>query len=260
MVSFKVLRFIWALGLCGFLTTLSAQKESLRVYLPDSIPVDFRLIPSGDFMMGSPDSEEGRDRDESPRRMVSIERAFYMGTFEVTQQQWLTVMHHNPAVFRHRATHLQFPVESVSWSDVQFFLEQLNQLGIGQFRLPTEEECEYACRAGTNSRFYWGDEKNWTVHKNAWANSRSMAELHPVGQKPPNPWGLFDMSGNVWEWTSDKYQPYDESRPAIDSLRVFRGGSWFDFENAVRCANRHKHGIKQGYSAIGLRLVYEPNE
>ena len=252
--------FYVVVALIGLPLLAVAQSSVRTVFLPDSKPLHFQFISAGQFTMGSPESEPGRDRDEGPQKKVDIETGFYLGTYEVTQQQWLSVMHYNPAVFKHRANHLQFPVESVSWSEVQLFLEQLNCMGLGHFRLPTEAEWEYACRAGTDTRFYWGEEENWTVHRNAWANSRSMAEIHPVGEKPPNPWGLYDMSGNVWEWTSDKYQPYDESRPPVDSLRVFRGGSWFDFENAVRCANRHKHGTAQWYPAIGLRLVYEPNE
>ena len=254
----SALMFLMLMSLLMSCSSEPAAQKSIR--LPGGQNMDFVYIPAGSFTMGSPEDELERHGDEGPLREVHISKGFYLGTYEVTQQQWLSVMHYNPAVFKHRPSHLQFPIESVSWSEVHLFLEQLNRMGLGHFRLPTEAEWEYACRAGTDTRFYWGEEENWTVHRNAWANSRSMAEIHPVGEKPPNPWGLYDMSGNVWEWTSDKYQPYDESRPPVDSLRVFRGGSWFDFENAVRCANRHKHGTVQGYPAIGLRLVYEPNE
>ncbi len=240
-----------------FPLSLAAQHTSsnLTIYLPDSIPLEFVLIPAGQYTMGSPEDEIGRDRDEAPQQRRQIEKAFYLGSYEVTQAQWLSVMHHNPAVFQQLPTHLKQPVENVSWQDCQVFLEKLNNLGIGTFRLPTEAEWEYACRAGSQTRFYWGDAEDWTVHRHAWANSRSMAMPHPVGEKPPNQWGLYDMSGNVWEWTATAFHPYGKPEDKMDNLRVFRGGSWFDFAPSQRCANRHKHGIQEKYTSIGLRIV-----
>ncbi len=250
--------FVWPFGL---LLAWSAWGQEDRVlYLPDSVALHVRFIPAGTFTMGSPEDEEGRDGDEGPRVERSIESGFYLGTYEVTQRQWLAVMHHNPAAFQQLPDHLNQPVERVSWAAAQRFLEKLNKLEIGTFRLPSEAEWEYACRAGTTSRFYWGAEGDWTVHQHAWANSRSFATTHPVGEKPANPWGLYDMAGNVWEWTSTPYQPYGGPGGGPDSLKVFRGGSWFDFAPAHRCANRHKHGPAGKYSAIGLRLVWEPHE
>ena len=249
----------------------------VTVYFPGHLPVHFRLIPRGEFLMGSePEHKMGpagqeHERDESPVHSVRISQDFYLGVFEVTQGQWLSVMGNNPAVFQQIENYQQEledpllrPVESVSWDDCQEFIERLNQLGIGRFRLPTEAEWEYGCRAGTTTRFYWGnDPRKYIINQYAWANSRSFASTHPVGQKKPNPWGLFDMSGNVWEWCSDWYAPYPENHqidpkgPENGNRKVFRGGSWFDFPESHRSANRHAHGTKQGYTAIGLRLVLE---
>ena len=141
------------------------QKEML--YLPDSIPIEFVKIPAGHFMMGSPTSEPGRDKDESPQMETQV-NTFWMGVCEVTQAQWLSVMGYNPAVFKQKVDHLSYPVETVSWLEAMVFIKKLNQLNIGNFRLPTEAEWEYACRAGTETAYYWGDYKNeWSLNKQA---------------------------------------------------------------------------------------------
>ena len=231
------------------------SQTTQSLWLPDSVEIQFTEIASGAFLMGSPVDEEGRDKDESPQREIEL-GSFWMGTFEVTQAQWLSVMGYNPAVFKQKVNHLSFPVEMVSWQECMIFIQKLNKLGMGTFRLPTEEEWEYACRAGTETHYYWGDFKGeWHVSKQAWINSRSMGTTHPVGSKPPNPWGLYDMAGNVWEWTSTTYGKYDGTTEN-DSLKVFRGGSWFDFAKSQRSANRHKHRLDEKYSTIGLRLVW----
>lgn len=235
------------------------------VYLPDSIPLQLQWIPAGTFTMGSPNDEPGRDADEGPPHRVSISKGFYIGTYEVTQIQWEVLMNENPAVFRRLPDAGNRPVESVSWQDCQKFLRRLNGLNLGDFRLPTEAEWEYACRAGASTAFYWGDDRLYReVDEHAWVNSRSYAMTHPVGQKKPNAWGLYDMSGNVWEWCSDWYAPYpsqeereDPQGPSEGKAKVFRGGSWYDFPVSQRSANRHRHGLDQGYTAIGFRLVME---
>lgn len=279
LAAFVILFSMWIFQATGqSLPDQRTEPDSLvTLYLPGDIPMHFRLIPAGIFMMGSEPEEvigaQGQDheKDESPIRWITLSEDFYMGVFEVTQQQWMSVMGENPAVFQQtenyqqeQEDHLQRPVESVSWSDCQLFIERLNSLGIGTFRLPTEAEWEYACRAGTTTRYYWGnDPRKYIINQYAWANSRSFASTHPVGLKRPNAWGLYDMSGNVWEWCSDGYAPYSEG-PQTDpkgdeeaKRKVFRGGSWFDFPESHRCANRHAHGTEREYTAIGLRLVME---
>ncbi|MEL7118633.1 MAG: formylglycine-generating enzyme family protein [Bacteroidota bacterium] len=239
-----------------FIFSVAKGQETQLFYLPDSVTIEFVKIPGGTFLMGSPFDETGRDKDEAPQHEVSI-KEFWLGTYEVTQTQWLCVMGYNPSTFKQKIDHLSYPVETVSWSETQAFIDKLNQLGIGSFRLPTEEEWEYACRAGSQTAYYWGEYKNeWMLNQYAWMNSRSMATSHVVGKKPPNDWGLYDMSGNVWEWTSTAYHPYGEATQN-DNLKVFRGGSWFDFGKSQRSANRHKHRIDEKFSTIGLRLVWE---
>ncbi len=234
-----------------------AQSPVVSLPLSSGDSLSFAYLPGGTLLMGSPETELGRDSDEAPRQEIRFQRGFYLGTYEITQAQWLAIMGTNPAIFQQSPDHLQHPIESVSWNDCQLFIERLNTLGIGFFRLPTEAEWEYACRAGTTSRYYWGDDsEGWQSHQYGWINSRSMATPHPVGQKKPNAWGLYDMSGNVWEWCSDTYAPYGQT-PKHDSLKVFRGGSWYDFVKSQRSANRHKHGWNERFPAIGLRLVLE---
>ncbi len=241
----------------------SAPDSVKLVHLSAEVEMKFKWIPPGSFMMGSPDDELNRDGDEGPLHRVSISKGFYLGVYEVTQHEWVTVMGENPAIFRHGDNYLDRPVESVSWSEVNRFIEVLNERGKGTFRLPTEAEWEFACRAGTESSYYWSNADNWIIHQYAWCNSRSFATTHRVGEKIANPWGLHDMCGNVWEWTQDWYGPYsgehatDPKGPAEGTAKVFRGGSWFDFPNSQRSANRHRHEIENGYTAIGFRLVWE---
>jgi formylglycine-generating enzyme required for sulfatase activity len=231
----------------------------------DGVEMRFVRIAPGTFVRGSPSTEPGRDRDEGPAHEVTITRAFHLGVHEVTQAQWTAVMGSNPAVFRRGPDAPRRPVESVSWEDCQRFIARLNARGVGRFRLPTEAEWEYAARAGSTTRFPWGDDpKEYITHAHAWANSRSYAITHPVGAKPPNAWGLHDLHGNVWEWCSDWYGPYvegpqrDPAGPVAGRERVFRGGSWYDFPVSLRSANRHRHVPEGRYTAVGLRLVWEP--
>ncbi|MBY0374484.1 MAG: SUMF1/EgtB/PvdO family nonheme iron enzyme, partial [Bryobacteraceae bacterium] len=251
---------------------LLLAQDTRSIPLPGSTqPLVFRSIPAGSFTMGSPDNEAGRDRDESPAHPVTISRPFFLAIHEVTQAQWAALMGHNPSVFQQRHPEggdpALRPVDSVSFDDVQRFLARLNALGLGRFRLPTEAEWEYVTRAGSTTRFSFGDATNLNeVHRYAWTNSRSYGTTHPVGSKPANAWGLYDMHGNVWEWCADWYAPYpagpqtDPRGPASGSERVFRGGSYFDFPIALRSANRHRHAPQRGYTAIGFRLAADSLE
>jgi len=225
----------------------------------------FQYIPAGTFLMGSPAEEAMRGKDEGPQHEIMLTQGFYLATYEVTQTQWEAVMGENPAVFQSLETSAQHPVEYVSWNDCQALISRLNEMGQGNFRLPTEAEWEYACRAGTQTAYYWGDKMKQNGSSDyAWANSRSFAQTHPVGSKQPNEWGLYDMSGNVWEWCQDWFGPYlakpqtNPQGPEKGEMKVFRGGSWYDFYESHRSANRHKHAPDERYAAIGLRLVWEP--
>lgn len=256
---------LWlTIALMGFVDLNAQSPQDTTVWINDDLPKHFILISNGSFYMGSPSSEKGRDPDESPVHRVKISKSFYLGTFEVTQRQFEFVMNYNPSIFDDFQESPNHPVENISWEEAALFIKKLNELNIGLFRFPTEAEWEYACRAGSQTAYFWGDEMKVNGESEySWANSRSIAMTHPVGTKKANPWGLYDMAGNVWEWCSDWYGPYEEtpemdpSGPIDGKNKVFRGGSWYDFYPSHRSANRHKHGTNKGYSAIGLRLVME---
>lgn len=209
--------------------------------------------------MGSPSSEPERDSDENQHR-VTLTKGFYMGVTEVTQGQWREIMGSNPSNFKGD----NLPVEQVSWNDCQEFIRKLNlQEGGNKYRLPTEAEWEYACRAGSTSRFCFGD-SDGSLEQYAWYNSNSSNKTHPVAQKKPNEWGLYDMHGNVWEWCQDWFGDYpsghvaDPDGPSSGSFRVRRGGSWFSYAGVCRSASRHDGtpGGRGGH--LGFRLARTP--
>jgi len=233
----------------------------LTVPTPDrkfrnSLGMEFVYIPPGTFMMGSPSNEKDRDKDERQHR-VRLTRGFYMQTTEVTQRQWKAVMGSNPSRFKGD----DLPVERVSWNDAQKFIRNLNRReGGDKYRLPTEAEWEYACRAGTTTRFYFGDSES-RLGEYAWYRNNSGGRTHQVAEKKPNAWGLYDMHGNVWEWCRDWYGDYpsgsvtDPKGPSGGSDRVIRGGSWNNKPRHVRSAYRGRNvpGSRNPY--LGFRLL-----
>jgi len=238
--------------------------DNKKITLPDGTSMSFVYLPPGQFEMGSAADEQDRHGDEDPVRNVTISKGFYLGIYEVTQQQWFSIMKSNPSIFQQSEDHMLKPVDWVSWNDCQQFIAKLNELNLGIFRLPTEAEWEYACRAGTTSRYYWGEDVNdRDVYQYAWAFSRAEGKSRAVGTKKPNPWGLYDMSGNVWEWCSDWRGPYiandtiDPNGPAEGKRKIYRGGSWFNKPSTLRSANRHGHEPEVRGTNAGLRLVLE---
>ena len=188
-----------------------------------------KLVPAGDFLMGEPWFEDSR-----PAHRVRIAKAFYIGIFTVTQKEWTRVMRTNPSKFKGS----ELPVENVSWEDCRTFIKKLNEAAPpGGFRLPTEVEWEHACRAGSRTIYHFGDDERSLVN-HAWFSSNSKGQTHPVGQKKPNAWGLYDMHGNVSEWCQDWYDKEyyrhfcgDEivdspTGPESGYENVLRGGSW----------------------------------
>ena len=244
----------------------SGQEQSFS--LPGGGEMAFVWIEPGVFQMGSPDSEEGRWDDEGPVHEVEISRGFWLGKYEVTQGQWEAVMGSRPWSGRdYVRSHSSHPAVYISWHAVQEFIEKLNNAaGSNVYRLPSEAEWEYACRAGTQTRWSFGDDEGQLTHyawyyANAWGVGERYA--HAVGTKLPNAWGLYDMHGNVWEWVQDWYSSsYYNSSPRVDppgptsgSVRVIRGGS-FDYDaQDVRSANRYYRSPDVRRADIGVRLV-----
>jgi formylglycine-generating enzyme required for sulfatase activity len=178
------------------------QPGELRV---NSIGMAFVWIPAGTFIMGSPDSDPDARGNEKPAHRVTISKPFYIGKYPVTQAQWEAVMGENPSRFK---GDLNRPVEQVSWDDVQAFIRKINEReSTFPCRLPTEAEWEYACRAGTTARYSFGDDER-QLGDYAWYDENAGGKTHPVGQRKPNAWGLYDMHGNVWEWMQDRYGDY----------------------------------------------------
>jgi formylglycine-generating enzyme required for sulfatase activity len=222
----------------------------------------FVLIPAGTFMMGADQNFEYADDDELPRHQVTISKPFYLGVYEVTQEQWKAVMGNNPSKFKGEDK----PVETVSWDDAQDFIRRLNQKeGHSRYRLPTEAEWEYAARAGSTSAYFFGDNE-FQLGDYAWYGENSGEKSHPVGEKLSNAWGLYDTIGNVWEWTQDRYgETYyanspsnDPTGPTSGSSRVFRGCGWYDVASHCRSASRYGIESAGRIVGIGFRLALPP--
>ena len=221
----------------------------------NTIDMKFVRIEEGEFMMGS----DGYGSVQ-PVHKVKISKPFYLGTYPVTQREWKAVMGENPSAFKGN----DLPVERVSWNDVQEFIKKLNQKeGADMYRLPSEAEWEYACRAGTTTWYSFGDDES-KLGDYAWYDSNSGRKTHPVGQKMPNPWGLYGMHGNVWEWVQDLYHSNCNGAPTDGSAwesgsgsgRVSRGGGWY--LDARRCLSAYRGGggdTVTRYDGLGFRLL-----
>lgn len=216
--------------------------------LGDGTRIELVYITPGSFAMGSPTGDD----DDRTVHGVTLTRPFLMGRYEVTQAQWMAVMGSNPSYFTGDPT---MPVESVTFNDIQAFLSKLNGQTDGGWRLPTEAEWEYACRAGTMGE-YAGE-----LVPMAWFDANSDETTHPVGGKKPNAWGLYDMHGNVWEFCSDWFGPYsaeaqtDPTGPESGTERVYRGGSWNFFSRLCRSSFRDGYAQDVKFNDLGFRLV-----
>ncbi|MDR2801305.1 MAG: formylglycine-generating enzyme family protein [Desulfovibrio sp.] len=219
---------------CLLIVCPTSSAHALSDILKNSIGMEFVLIPAGSFQMGSDVLD-----DERPIHEVSISRAFYLGKYEVTQGQWMQIMGENPSWFRGE----NLPVEQVFWGEAQEFIRRLNlKEGRNGYRLPTEAEWEYAARAGSDA----GSSAKDALRQVAWYAENSGSATHPVGQKKPNAWGLYDMPGNVNEWVADWFSgsyyaqspAKDPAGPSSGALRVRRGGSWSDEAANCRLARR----------------------
>ena len=258
----------------------AAADSTGRPRITNSIGMKLVLIPAGEFVMGSPDSDPVAERDEKPQHPVRISRPFYLGVNEVTQGEFRAVMGTNPSHFGESD---DLPVEQVSWLAAVRFCIKLSErenrapfyrvdgtavtvVGGGGYRLPTEAEWEYACRAGSTTRFPFGEDAG-TLGEYAWYRRNSEGKTHPVGRKLPNAWGLHDMVGNVLEWCDDWYgEMYYASSPRSDpsgppsaSNRVDRGGSFTSIPRYCRSADRAGFAPGHRNDYLGLRLVLVPS-
>jgi formylglycine-generating enzyme required for sulfatase activity len=250
----------------GDLGTVSVLVSSTYT---NNLGMTFILMSAGTFTMGSPSGEPGRLSDET-QHQVTLTQPFYMQQTEVTQAQWEAVMWSNPSYFEGCPT---CPVEQVSWDDVQVFIGYLNAQGIGTYSLPTEAQWEYAARADSTTAFYNGGiteiGSGYDPNLNAigWYTYNSDSKTHPVGQKTPNAWGLYDMSGNVYEWCQDWFSSSyydsgamtDPTGPSSGVYRVLRGGAWNDGAKRSRSADRGYGSPDSGrYYNFGFRLMWQP--
>ncbi|MCY2987715.1 MAG: SUMF1/EgtB/PvdO family nonheme iron enzyme, partial [Planctomycetota bacterium] len=229
--------------------------------LTNVIGMQLILLPAGEFLMGSPDSESGSDAQEKPQHRVRITKPFYLGVYEVTQAQYQKVVGSNPSSFKGES----LPVEMVSWEDAVAFCKRLSEVADERaagrtYRLPTEAEWEYSCRAGSTSEFSFGDSEA-ELGTYAWYRNNSGWKTHPVGEKQANVRGLYDMHGNVWEWCADGYGPYaagsasDPSGPGSAAYRVLRGGSLNDRGECCRSVYRCRREPGFRYQGSGFRVA-----
>ena len=217
--------------------------------------MEFVFMKGGCFEMGDTFGEG--HPDERPVREVCVDD-FYLGKYEVTQQQWEIVMGNDPSRFKGN----NHPVEQVNWKDVQQFISRLNEGSGRKFRLPTEAEWEYAARSGGKKEKYAGTSQEGDLGQYAWYFINSGGQTHPVGEKKPNGLGLFDMSGNVWEWCADWYgDNYYQERPKHNPAgppnganKALRGGSWFNDPGNLRSAYRYAFSPEYRTGSIGFRL------
>ena len=283
----------WSQGVESLGSNPETELEEIRVNIPglpeDAKPLEMVKIPAGTFTMGCPSDERGRyDYYDWLPHEVTLTRGFYLGKYEVTQAQWEAVLGSNPA--SGAGVGDDYPVHTVSWNDCQTFVETLNGMGLGTFRLPTEAEWEYACRAGTDARFSFGDalecadeldryerdsycsimdEYVWWRGNNTYGGEQDGPK--EVGRKLPNPWGLHNMHGNLWEWCSDWWDspsdwwepPYtrgpqvDPQGPSTGVHRATRGGGYYGNARNCRSAFRSYRLPDERYTYLGVRLVRE---
>ncbi|HVR87625.1 MAG TPA: formylglycine-generating enzyme family protein, partial [Planctomycetota bacterium] len=241
-----------------------SARERLTLDLGGGVRMEFVYIKRGTFMMGGKDAPGPEYQlDERPEHRVTISKGYFLGKTEVTQAQWEAVMGSNPSKWKGP----DLPVEQVSWDDCQNFLKKLTEKTRGQLKgrvamMPTEAQWEYACRAGTRTRWTFGDNEKG-IGEYAWTKENSGGQTHPVAQKKPNPWGLYDMCGNLWEWCQDWGAPYpagdavDPTGAATGDRRILRGGS-FDYVSApTRSGYRSRYNPAPRDANDGLRVCVQ---
>jgi sulfatase modifying factor 1 len=257
--------------LVGLFPVYAQDKKDLPKHYTNNIGMKFVWIPPGTFLMGTPKEEVGRDPNETQHK-VTMTKGFYMGVYTVTQEQWQEVMGNNPSYFKGEKN---LPVETVSWDDSQDFLKKLREKDKDKkgYRLPTEAEWEYACRAGTTTPFHFGetistDQANYRgdlVYGNGKKGAYRQKTM-PVGSFPANAWGLYDMHGNGFQWCQDWYGDYpqndtvDPRGPENGQDRVLRGGSWYLGPVHCRSAFRARARSGERYYLFGFRVCFSDHQ
>ncbi len=265
----KVAVVVLSLAAVGYFSSRAVAPGPAAFVIEPRTGMTLAVIPPGTFIMGSQPAQPGRNPDEV-QRTITITRSFYLGIREVTQAEWAIVMGANPSHFPN-CSHC--PVESVNFFDVDRFLTNLNaQSTSWRFRLPTEAEWEYACRAGVSTPDLVEPEptpEQANIDARGGTIARTGSRVFrgttaPAGSYPPNAWGLFDMQGNVWEWTNDWYGEYsrndriDPRGPSAGTRRVIRGGSWAFDGNSARCGLRYSHAPEDSGFSLGFRVAADP--
>ncbi|MET0263111.1 MAG: formylglycine-generating enzyme family protein, partial [Rariglobus sp.] len=249
--------------------SLSISAAAPDLDLGSGMRLPLAAIPAGTFQMGSPKGSAGAAFNESDRHKskdyyqhpVTLTHGFLLGVTEVTQAHYRAVTGQNPSVFKGDNR----PVDNVSWDDAVKFCELLSAKTGRTVRLPTEAEWEYACRAGSETRYFFGEDSDLTaLADHAWYDANSERQTHPVAQKKPNVWGLHDMGGNVWEWCADRFSGPYEDKTVTDpqgakngDTRVLRGGCWETGPLSARSANRGGILPSRATSRFGFRIVVE---
>jgi formylglycine-generating enzyme required for sulfatase activity len=236
--------------------------ETITENLGRGITLELIKLPAGSFLMGSPDSDPDAYKDEKPRHLVKI-KAFAIGKYPITQAQYEALTGKKPSKFTGNPNN---PVEYVTWHDTQEFCQKLSRFTWyqKQYRLPSEAEWEYACRAETSTRYYFGDDSS-QLGNYAWFDKNSGRQTQPVGKKKPNPWGLYDMHGNVWEWCQDRWHKNYNGAPtdgtawiqSNDRSRILKGGCWCLNSRSCRSASHHGVNPSNGFDQYGFRIVLE---
>ena len=259
----RILGIAMVLGLVRALTVMAQEVKPGKVDVIDlgkDVKLEMVLVPAGKFKMGSPASEKERSDNETQHE-VTLTTPFYMGKYEVTQEQYEAVMGNNPSAFDKGA---KLPVTDVSWEDCQEFIKKLNAKTNGGYRLPSEAEWEYACRAGTTTAYSFGD--NITAKDANYNIGVKIVKPVAVGNYKPNAFGLYDMHGNVWEWCKDWYGNYqagavtDLKGPAKGEGHVLRGGSFISDVSLARSSNRNDYILTPTFRIYyeGFRLARTP--
>lgn len=253
------MRSIWII--LSFLST-TALADTVTVFKDCKSCPEMVIIPAGNFMMGTPDTERddpnaSTNDKEKPQHTVQIP-SFSLGKYEITQAEWVAVMGENPS----ENDGDKMPVDHVTWEMGQEFVKKLSTLTGKNYRIPSEAEWEYAARAGSTTQYYDNKDSS-TLVDYAWYAANSQLQAHPVGEKKANQFGLHDMHGNVWEWTQDCWNPNYTNAPSNQiaweegncASRVIRGGSWFNIPRNLRSAFRMRFGVLLKSPYFGLRVA-----